>query len=65
MHEHSYITARLTNRGGSLVGLRKVGMISAALSTLGLSLLRRRGREGAGAVLLAGAVGLSLLKRED
>jgi len=65
MHEHPYITARLTNRGGSLVGLRKVGMISAALSTLGLSLLRRRGREGAGAVLLAGAVGLSLLKRED
>jgi len=64
-HEHPYIAARLTNRGGSLVGLRKVGMISAALSTLGLSLLRRRGREGAGAILLAGAVGLSLLKRED
>jgi hypothetical protein len=40
-------------------------MISAALSTVGLSLLRKRGREGAGAALLAGAVGLSLLKRED
>ena len=64
-HEHPYIAARLTNRGASMVGLRKVGMISAALSTLGLSLLRRRGREGAGAVLLASAVGLSLLKRED
>jgi membrane protein len=64
-HEHPYIAARLTNRGASLAGFRRVGMVSAALSTLGLSLLRRRGREGVGAVLLAGAVGLSLLKRED
>ena len=64
-HEHPYIAARLTNRGASLVGLRHVGIVSAALSTVGLSLLRRRGREGAGAALLAGAVGLSLLKRED
>jgi membrane protein len=63
--EHPYIAARLTNRGASLVGLRHVGIMSAALSTVGLSLLRRRGREGAGAALLAGAVGLSLLKRED
>jgi membrane protein len=64
-HEHPYIAARATNRAASLAGLRKVGMISAALSTLGLSLLRKRGREGAGAVLVAGAVGLSLLKRKD
>ncbi|HEX8839334.1 MAG TPA: YihY/virulence factor BrkB family protein [Sphingomicrobium sp.] len=63
--EHPYIVARATNRAGALAGLRKVGMVSAALSTLGLSLLRKRGREGAGAALLAGAVGLSLLKRED
>jgi hypothetical protein len=64
-HEHPYIVARATNRVGALAGLQKVGMISAALSTIGLSLLRKRGREGAGAALLAGAVGLSLLKRED
>ena len=64
-HEHPYIVARATNRAGAIAGLQKVGMISAALSTLGLSLLRKRGREGAGAALLAGAVGLSLLKRED
>jgi membrane protein len=64
-HEHPYVAARVTNRAASFAGLRKVGMISAALSTLGLSLLRKRGREGAGAALLAGAVGLSLLKRED
>lgn len=64
-HEHTYIVARATNRAGAIAGLQKVGIISAALSTLGLSLLRKRGREGAGAALLAGAVGLSLLKRED
>jgi membrane protein len=64
-HEHPYIVARATNRAGAIAGLQKVGMISAALSTVGLSLLRKRGREGAGAALLAGAVGLSLLKRED
>jgi hypothetical protein len=40
-------------------------MASAALSTLGLSLLRKRGREAAGAALVATAVGLSLLKRRD
>lgn len=60
-----YAVARLTNRAGRLAGLTKVGMVSAALSTLGLSLLRKRGREGIGAVMLAGAVGLSLLKRSD
>jgi membrane protein len=64
-HEHPYLVARATNRAASIAGLQKVGMISAALSTIGLSLLRKRGRQGAGAVLVAGAVGLSLLKRED
>lgn len=60
-----YVTARAANRAARLAGLRKVGMVSAALSTLGLSLLRKRGRAGAGAALLATAVGLSLLKRDD
>jgi membrane protein len=59
-----YVAARVANRAAHLAGLRKVGMISALLSTLGLSLLRKRGREGAGAALLATAAGLSLLKRE-
>jgi predicted ribonuclease YlaK len=40
-------------------------MISAVLSTLGLSLLRKRGKAGAGATLLAVAAGLSVLKRDD
>ena len=62
--EHPYLIARATNRAASLAGLRKVGMVSAALSTIGLSLLRKRGREGTGAALLATAAGLSLLKRK-
>lgn len=60
-----YVTARIANRAGSLAGLRTVGMVSAALSTVGLSLLRKKGREGTGAALVAGAVGLSLLRRKD
>jgi membrane protein len=63
--DHPYLVARVTNRAGALAGLQKVGMVSAALSTIGLSLLRKRGREGAGAALLATAVGVSLLKRSD
>lgn len=59
-----YVAARVANRAARLAGLRKVGMASAALSTLGLSLLRKRGRRGAGAALIATAVGLSLWKRE-
>jgi hypothetical protein len=43
-----------------VAGMRHVGMISTALSTLGLSMLCRRG-----ALLLASAAGLSLLKRDD
>lgn len=59
-----YLGARLTNRAASIAGMQKVGMVSAALSTVGLSLLRKRGREGVGAALVAGAVGLSLLRRK-
>jgi membrane protein len=60
----SYVTARVTSRAGRMAGLRKVGLASAVLSTLGLSLLRKRGREGAGAALLATAAGISLLRRK-
>lgn len=63
--EHPYLAARLTSRAANMAGLGKVGVASAALSTLGLSMIRRRGREAAGAALVAAAVGLSLLKREE
>jgi membrane protein len=60
-----YVAARVTNRLGRFAGLRKVGMLSSVLATAGLAMMRKRGRMGAGAVLLAAAAGLSLLKRED
>lgn len=59
-----YVAARAANRAGTIGGLRSVGMISAVLSTWGLSLLRKRGKGAAGAALLATAAGLSLLKRD-
>ena len=63
--EHPYIASRAANRVGAMAGMEKVGTVSAVLSTLGLSLLRKRGRAAAGATLIATAAGLSLLKRED
>ena len=59
-----YAVSRLTSRSGRLAGLAPVGFVSAALSSLGLALLKKRGREGAGAILVVCAVGLSLLKRK-
>jgi membrane protein len=58
------LAARATSRAGGAAGLRKIGILSSVLSTAGLALLRRRGRAGAGAALLATAAGISLLKRE-
>ena len=55
--------SRATSAAGRMAGLARVGIVSTVLSTFGLALLRKRGREGTGAVLIAGAVGLSLLKR--
>ena len=61
----AYLSARVTSRVGRVVGLRKVGMISAGVATLGLSLLRRRGRGAAGVVVLSGAALLAWLGREE
>ena len=60
-----YVAGRAANRAGSIAGMQSVGMLSAVISTLGLSLLRKRGKAAAGAALLATAAGLSFLKRRD
>jgi hypothetical protein len=60
-----YIGGRVANRAVAIGGMRSVGMISAILSTVGLSFMRKRGRAATGATLLAAAAGLSLLKRRD
>lgn len=56
--------SRLTSRAGRLADMRKVGLVSSVLATAGLALLRRRGREAAGAGLVAAAAGLALLRRD-
>jgi membrane protein len=58
-----YVASRVTSRAGQVAGLRKIGMVSSVLSTAGLALLGRRGREGAGAALLGAAAGIALLRR--
>ncbi|MEO7634636.1 MAG: YihY/virulence factor BrkB family protein [Sphingomicrobium sp.] len=63
--EHSYLTSRVAARAGKLAGGAKVGMLGSVMATLGLSLLRRKGRAGAGAALLGTAAGLALLRRKD
>jgi membrane protein len=61
----NYVAGRIANRAGAVAGMRSVGMVSAILSTIGLSLLRKRGKAGVGAALVATAAGLSLLKRRN
>jgi len=62
---HPYVVSRATNRAARIAGGAKIGMATSALSTVGLGLLRRRGRAKAGAAMLAAAAGLSLLSRKD
>ena len=59
-----FAAARAASRAAPLLGLSKVAMTTSVLSTAGLALLRRRGREGAGAALLATAAGLALSRRK-
>ncbi len=61
----NYLAGRMINRAGALVGMEKVGMVSAILASLGLSLMRKRGRGLAGGTLVATAVAVSFLKRRD
>ena len=62
---HPYLVSRATNRAARIAGGAKIGMAASALSTVGLSLLRRKGKAMTGAALIATAAGLSLLRRKD
>jgi membrane protein len=62
--EHSYLTSRVTARAAEMAGGANVGMLGSALATIGLSMLRRKGRGGIGAVLLGCAAGIALLSRK-
>ncbi|MCW3797272.1 YihY/virulence factor BrkB family protein [Sphingomonas sp. BN140010] len=60
---HPYLVSRVSSRAGQLAGARKISMVSSGLATLGLGMLKKRGREKTGAALLATAAGLALLRR--
>lgn len=62
--DHPYLTSRIVSRAAPLAGGRKISMLGSGLATLGLGLIGRRGREGAGVVLLLAAAGLALLRRK-
>ena len=63
--DHNYLVSRATNRVARIAGAAKIGMAASAMSTIGLSLLRKRGQAGAGAALIATAAAVSLLRRVD
>jgi len=59
-----FFAARVSSRLAGTVGLKKVGMISSGLATVGLSLLRKRGQAAPGAALIAAAAASAWLTRE-
>ena len=63
--DHGYLTSRATNRAARIAGGAKIGMVASAMSTIGLSLLRKRGNAGKGAALIATAATISILRRRD
>ena len=60
-----YALSSGTARLGRLAGLRKIGKFSSAVSTVGLALMRRKGKAPQGAMLLAAAAGLAYITRSD
>ncbi len=60
-----YAASRATAKAGRVVGLKKVGVLSSALSTMGLAMMRRKGKARQGAMLLATAAGFAWLTRSD
>lgn len=61
----TFVAARVGARTARVAGLPKIGWLSSGLASLGLAMLRRRGRQTAGAVVLGTAVGLSLLRARE
>ncbi|WP_157218793.1 YihY/virulence factor BrkB family protein [Flavisphingomonas formosensis] len=59
-----YVAGRLVNRVSRILGAKKVGAVPALLTTCALAMLRRRGREPVGMILLAAGGGLAWLSRD-
>ena len=58
------VSARVASRFTTMVGTKRVGMISSGVATLGLSMLRKRDRALPGAALIAASVAVAWLTRE-
>ena len=58
------LAARVSSSLGRTVGLKKVGMISSGLATVGLALIRRRGRAVPGMALICVATVSAWMMRE-
>lgn len=61
----SFVAARVAARAARTTGLPKVGWLTSGMATLGLALLRRRGRTPAGLALVAAATGIAVLRGRE
>ncbi len=60
----NFVVARVCSRVAQTFGIKRIGLISSALATTGLALIRRRGAGPQGAALLAASAGLAWISRE-
>ncbi|UYY56882.1 YihY/virulence factor BrkB family protein [Sphingomonas sp. S2-65] len=60
-----FVAGRAAVRAARISGLPKVGWLTTGLAGFGLSMVRKRGKAGAGVALIAAATGLSWLRRRD
>ncbi|MCD2323221.1 YihY/virulence factor BrkB family protein [Sphingomonas sp. IC-56] len=60
-----FVAGRVAARGARVSGLPKIGWVTTGLVTVGLSMVRRRGKAGAGVALIAAATGLSWMRARD
>lgn len=59
----SFVASRIAARASRIAGLPKIGWITSGVATLGLTMMRRKGRTAPGLALVAAAAGLSWLRR--
>ena len=60
-----FLAGRAAARVARVSGLPRIGWVTTGLVTVGLSMVRRRGKAGAGVALIAAATGLSWLRARD
>lgn len=61
---HIMLASRLASRAAPIVGGSRVSLLTSVMATVGLGMLKRKGRASAGAALLTAAAGLAYLRRK-